>query len=94
MGFFLGKNLVFIDSMQFKNSSLDKLDKNLSGEDFKHFVEEFGPKKLELFKTKRCLSLWVHEQFWKFLKKTFCLTKNVSLIQQQKKKNLVMVVKY
>ena len=30
MAFFLNKNLVFIDSMQFLNSSLDKLVKNLS----------------------------------------------------------------
>ena len=29
MAFFLGKNLVFIDSMQFMNSSLDKLVENL-----------------------------------------------------------------
>ena len=34
MVFFLNKNLVFIDSMQFMNSSLDKLVKNLSDEDF------------------------------------------------------------
>ena len=38
--------------MQFINSSLDKLVKNLSDEDFKHLVEEFGPKSLELFKQK------------------------------------------
>ena len=30
MAFFLNKNLVFIDSMQYMNSSLDKLVKNLS----------------------------------------------------------------
>ena len=30
MAFFLGKNLVFIDSMQFMNLSLDKLVKNFS----------------------------------------------------------------
>ena len=42
MAFFLGKNLVFIDSMQFMNSSLDKLVKNFSDEDFKYFVKEFG----------------------------------------------------
>ena len=34
MAFFLNKNLVFIDSMKFMNSSLDKLVKNLSDEDF------------------------------------------------------------
>ena len=33
--FFWIKTWVFIDSMQFMNSSLDKLDKNLSDEDFK-----------------------------------------------------------
>ena len=35
VAFFLNKNLVFIDSMQFMNSSLDKLFKNLSNNDFK-----------------------------------------------------------
>ena len=39
MAFFLGRDLVFIDSMQFMNSSLDKLNKNLSDEDFKYFVK-------------------------------------------------------
>ena len=33
MAFFLGKSLVFIDSMQFMNSRLDKIVKNLSDED-------------------------------------------------------------
>ena len=37
MTFFLNKNLVFISSMQFMNSSLYKLVKNLSDEDFKCF---------------------------------------------------------
>ena len=35
MSFALNKNLVFIDSMLFMNSSLDKLVKNLSDKDFK-----------------------------------------------------------
>ena len=52
MSFFLNKNLVFIDSMQFMNSSLDKLVKNLLDEDFKYLVEEFGSKTLELLKQK------------------------------------------
>ena len=34
MKFSLNKNLVFIDSVQFMNSGLDKLAKNLSDEDF------------------------------------------------------------
>ena len=43
------KNLliVFVDSIQFMNSSLDKLVKNLSDKDFKYLVEGFGPENLE-----------------------------------------------
>ena len=48
MAFFLNKNLVFIDSMQFMNSSLDKLVKNLSDNDFKYLIEEFVSKNLEI----------------------------------------------
>ena len=36
MAFILNKNLVFIDSMQFMNSGLEKLVKNLSDNDFKN----------------------------------------------------------
>ena len=43
---------MFIDSMQFMNSSLYKLVKNLSDEDFKYLVEEFGSENLELLKQK------------------------------------------
>ena len=53
MAFFLNKNLVFIGSISFMNSSLDKLVKNLSDEDFKYLVEEFGSENLELLKQKR-----------------------------------------
>ena len=49
---FLNKNLVFIDSMQFMNSSLDKLVKNLSDQDFKYLVGEFDSENLELLKQK------------------------------------------
>ena len=52
IAFFLNKNLVFIGSMQFMNSSLEKPVKNLSDEDFKYLVEEFGSKNLELLKQK------------------------------------------
>ena len=52
MAFFLNKNLVFVDSMQFMNSSFDKLVKNLSDEDFKYLVEELGSENLELLKKK------------------------------------------
>ena len=38
--------------MQFMNFSLDKIVKNLSDEDFKYLVEEFGSEKLDLLKQK------------------------------------------
>ena len=38
--------------MQFVNSSLDKLVKHLSDEDFKYLVEDFGSENLELLKQK------------------------------------------
>ena len=50
--FFWNKNLMFIDSMQFMNCSLDKFVKNLSDQDFKHLVEECGSGNLELLKQK------------------------------------------
>ena len=43
---------MFIDSMQFMNSSFKNLVKNLSDEDFKYLIEEFGSKNLELLKQK------------------------------------------
>ena len=43
---------MFIDSVQFMNSSLDKIVKNLSDEDFKYLVEELGSENLELVKQK------------------------------------------
>ena len=49
---FLNKNLVFIDSMEFMNSSLNKLVKNLSDKDFKYLIKEFGSEYLELLKQK------------------------------------------
>ena len=52
MAFFLNKNLVFIDSMQFMNSSLEKLVKNLTDNDFKYLTKEFGSKNLELLQQK------------------------------------------
>ena len=48
----MGKNLAFIDSMQFMNSSLGNLVKNLSDKDFKYLIEEFGSENLVLLKQK------------------------------------------
>ena len=41
MVFILNRNLVYIDSMQFMNSSLDVLVKNFSDNHFKYLSHEF-----------------------------------------------------
>ena len=51
MVFTINKNVVFIDSKQFMNSTLDKLVKNLS-DVFKHLTWEFGFENLNLLKQK------------------------------------------
>ena len=68
MAFFLRKTLVFIDRMQFLNSSLDKLVKNLLDEDFKYLVEEFSSKNLELLKQKGAYPYEYMNSFEKFNK--------------------------
>ena len=52
MTFTVNRNLVFIDSMQFMNSSLDELIKILSDNDFKYLSLEFAGELLELIKQK------------------------------------------
>ena len=66
MAFFLNKNLVFIDSVQFMNSSLEKLVKNLLDNDFKYLTEEFGYKNLELLKQKDAYPLEYMDSFKRF----------------------------
>ena len=80
MAFFLNKTLVFIDSMQFMNSSIYKLVKNLSDEDFKYLVEEFGSKNLELLKQKGAYPYEYMNSFERFNEKNYLL-KNISLVQ-------------
>ena len=71
MAFILNKNLVFIDSMQFMNSSLEKLAKNLSDNDFKYLTKEFGSKNLELLKQKGAYLYECMDSFQRFrVKKT------------------------
>ena len=65
-GIFLNKNLVFIDSMQFMNSSLEKLVKNLLDDDFKYLIEEFGSKNLELLKQKKAYHYEYMDSFKRF----------------------------
>ena len=92
MAFFLNKNLVFIDSMQFMNSSLDKLVKNLSDEDFKYSVEEFRFENLELLRQKGDYPYEYMNSFENLMRKNYLL-ENISLVQQKVEK-LVMMVKY
>ena len=49
MAFTINNN-VFIDSMQFINSNLNKLVKNLSNNDFKYLSQEFSCDLLQLVK--------------------------------------------
>ena len=65
---------MFIDSMQFVDSTLDKLVKKLSDEDFKYLVEEFGPENLELLKQKGDYPYEYMNSFERFNEK-ICLLK-------------------
>ena len=75
MAVFVGKSLVFIDSMQFMSSSLDKLVKNLSDKDFKYLVEESGPDNLEILKQKGAYPYEYMNSFKRFNEKTLPATK-------------------
>ena len=55
--------------MQFMTSSLDKLVKNLSDEDFKYLVEEFGSKNLRLLKQKSAYPYEYMNSFERFNEK-------------------------
>ena len=52
MAFTINNNLVFINSIQFMDSSLQALVKNLSDNDFKYLSEEFSGDLLELVRQK------------------------------------------
>ena len=78
--------------MQFMSSSLHKLVKNLSDEDFKYLGQEFGFKNLELLKQKDAYPYEYMNSFERFSEKN-CLLKNICLVQQKKEK-LIMMVKY
>ena len=60
---------MFIDSMQFMNSSIHKLVKNLSDEDFKYLVEGFGSENLELLKQEGNSSYKYMKSFERFNEK-------------------------
>ena len=91
MGFFLNKNLVFIDSMQFTNSSLDKIVKNLSDDNFKYLAEEFDSKYLKILKKKVIILMNISIVFKNLMKINYLL-ENIFL-DRQKKERLIMMVK-
>ena len=74
------------------NSSLDKLVKNLSDEDFKYVVEKFGSKNLELLKQSGAYPYEYMNSFEKFNEKKLP-AKNISIALQKMEKS-VMMVKY
>ena len=64
MAFTINKNLIFIDSMQFMNSSLDALVKNLTN--FNYLSQEFSGDLLELVKQKGVNPYEFIDRFEKF----------------------------
>ena len=68
MAFTINKNLIFIDSMQFMNSSLDVLLRNFSDNDFKHLSQEFSGYLLKLVNQKGVHPYEYNDSFEKFLK--------------------------
>ena len=75
MAFLLGRDLVFIDSMQFINSSLDKLLKNLVDKDFKYLIKEFGTENLDLLKEKDAYPYEYMNSFKRFNEDKLCARK-------------------
>ena len=71
----VNRQITFIDSLQFYNSSLDTLVSNLNNEDFKHLTSEFCIDKLEMLKRKDTYPYeWV-DSYGKF-NTYLCLRKN------------------
>ena len=66
MAFTINANLVFVDMMQFMNSSLDSLVKNLSDNDFKYLSEKFSGEFLKLVKQKGVYPYENMDSFKKF----------------------------
>ena len=66
MAFAININLVFIDSMQFMNSSLAALVKNLSEMDFKYLSEEFSGEFSKVVKQKGAYSYEYMDIFERF----------------------------
>ena len=76
--------------MQFMNSSLDKLVKNFSDEDFQFLVEELGSENLELLKQKGDYPYEYINSFERFNEEK--LSAKIFFTVQQKMEKLVMMV--
>ena len=74
------------------NSSLDKLVKNLSDEDFKYLVEEFGSRNPEILKQKGAYPYEYMNSFKRFNEETLPAWKY--FFSSTKKEKLIMMVKY
>ena len=78
--------------MQFMNSSLDKLVKHLSDEDFKYLVKEFAPDNLETLKQKGVYPYEYMNSFKRFDEDKLPARKY--FFSSTKKERLIMMVKY
>ena len=76
MAFTIKKELVFIDSMQSMNSTLDTLVKNLSDNDFRYLSLERSGDLLELVKQKGMYPYEYMDSFKNFLKMNYSLGVN------------------
>ena len=72
MVFTINENLVFMDSRQFMNSSLEILVRNLSNDDFKHLTQEFDSDNLKLLK-KDAYSYEYMDHFKRFSEKNYLI---------------------
>ena len=88
---FLNKNLVFIDSILFIDGYY-KLIKNMSDEDFKYLVEEFGSETLELLKQKGDYPYEYMNSFERFNEEKLPAKNIFTALKKMEK--LVMMVKY
>ena len=66
MAFTINKSLVFIDSMQFMNSGLNALLKNLTDNHFKYLSQELNGEQLNLVKQERVYPHEYMDSFEKF----------------------------
>ena len=66
MAFTINRNLVFVGTVQFMNSRLDSLVKNLSDNNFKYLSEEFSGKFLKLVEQKGVYPYEYTDSFKKF----------------------------